>query len=359
MGEEVARFEADFAVYFNVKYAVMVNSGSSANLLAVAAMCFKEKNPLKSGDEVIVPSLSWATTYFPLSQYGMKLVFVDIDKETLNIDALQIERAITAKTKAIMVPSILGNPAELVKIKEICKRNNLYLIEDNCESMGATLDDKYVGTYGDCGAFSCFYSHHISTMEGGIIVTDDDELYQILLSLRAHGWTRQLPKDNLLVTKDDDEFYEQWRFILPGYNLRPLEMSGAVGVEQLKKLPELLRVRRANAKHFASLFEQSESVFRQAELGESSWFGFSLVLKDSASMTRKSILKKFKEEGVDSRPIISGNFLRQPVMKHLDHRIVGEHVNAEYVHDNGLFVGNHGADIRKELDGIKTIIESS
>lgn len=357
MGEAVFEFEKEFAKFFGSKYAVMVNSGSSANLLAIAALCFKKDNPLKAGDEVIVPSLSWSTTYYPVSQYGMKLVFVDIDLHTLNIDPNLIESAITSKTKAIFVPDILGNPAELIKIKEICDRYGLYLIEDNCESMGAKLKGRYAGTYGIMGTFSCFFSHHISTMEGGMVVTDDEELHQVLLSLRAHGWTRQLPQNNLLCEKSDDPFYELFRFILPGYNLRPLEMSGAIGLEQLKKLPELVRIRRENAECFVKLFKDHPDFIIQQETGESSWFGFSLIVRPESKLKRKDILKHLREHKIETRPIISGNFLRQPVIKYLNHRIVGEHKNANLVHDNGFFIGNHHVDVRSQLINLKTLLD--
>jgi CDP-6-deoxy-D-xylo-4-hexulose-3-dehydrase len=356
MGNEVREFEDAFARYFDSKFAVMVNSGSSANLLAIAALCFKKEKPLQKGDEVIVPSLSWPTTYYPISQYGMKLVFVDINLDTLNIDASIIEDAITEKTKAIMVPNILGNPADLVALRKICLKHGLYLIEDNCESMGATVNAKYAGTYGILGTFSCFFSHHISTMEGGVIVTDDEELYHILLALRAHGWTRQLPEKNLLCEKSGDIFYEQFRFLLPGYNLRPLEMSGAIGKEQLRKLPEFVRVRRENAQYFVSLFKDDDRFIIQAENDQSSWFGFSLILRKESTLSRSELLKKLAKHNIETRPIISGNFLRHDVIRHLAHRVVGEHINADHVHDHGFFIGNHHVDIRKNLDYLKSLL---
>lgn len=356
MGNEVREFEEAFARYFHSKFAVMVNSGSSANLLAIAALCFKKEKPLQKGDEVIVPSLSWPTTYYPVSQYGMKLIFVDINLDTLNIDVSKIEDAITEKTKAIMVPNILGNPADLVALREICLKHGLYLIEDNCESMGAMVNAKYAGTYGILGTFSCFFSHHISTMEGGVIVTDDEELYHVLLALRAHGWTRQLPEKNLLCEKSADIFYEQFRFLLPGYNLRPLEMSGAIGKEQLRKLPEFVRVRRENAQYFVSLFKNDDRFVVQSENDQSSWFGFSLILRKESTLNRDELLKKLAKHNIETRPVISGNFLRHDVIRHLEHRVVGEHKNADYVHDHGFFIGNHHVDIRKNLDYLKSLL---
>jgi len=350
MGANVAEFEKQFACKFGVKYAVMVNSGSSANLLAIAAMCYKQDNPLRAGDEIIVPSLSWSTTYYPIHQYNMKLVFVDIDRHTLNLDVTQLEAALSDKTKAIFVPNILGNPADLIELQAFCKKHNLYLIEDNCESMGATLEGKYTGTFGIMGTVSTFFSHHMSTMEGGVIVTDDEELYHLMLSLRSHGWTRHLPENNLLCKKSSDQFYEHFRFILPGYNIRPIEMSGAIGIEQLKKLDGFVNERRENASYFQEKFASDDRFILQQAHGESSWFGFSLLLSEHSGIERAKLLKKLVTMGIEIRPVVSGNFLENVVIKHLNHRVVGEHKNSDYVHHYGFFVGNHQFDIKDKID---------
>ena len=254
MGKEVKAFEEEFAKLFGSKYAIMVNSGSSANLIAVGALMFSKKYNLQAGDEVIVPAVSWATTYTPLQQYGLKLKFVDIDLDTLNLDLDEVEKAIGEKTKAIFAVNLLGNPNDFDRLLDICEKNNLILIEDNCESMGATYNNKQAGTFGVMGTFSTFFSHHIATMEGGVVVTDDEELRDILLCLRAHGWTRNLPEDTQLYTKNEDDFYEMFNFILPGYNLRPLEMEAAIGREQLKKLKMIIENRQVNGKYFEDKF---------------------------------------------------------------------------------------------------------
>lgn len=348
MGDYVRQFESDFAIKFGSKYAVMVNSGSSANLLAINALMYKKENPLKVGDEIIVPSLSWSTTYYPIHQCGMKLVFVDIDHKTLNLDVTQLENAISDKTKAIFVPNILGNPADLKILLVFCKQHNLYLIEDNCESMGATLDGKSAGTFGIFGTFSTFFSHHISTMEGGVVVTDDEELYHILICMRSHGWTRHLPQKSRLCEKNNDDFYESYRFILPGYNVRPVEMMGAIGIEQLKKLDDFISVRRDNANYFLGCFLHDDRFILQIENGKSVWFGFSLLINDS-SLTRSEIINKLRHSKIDVRPIVSGNFLKNDVINHLNHRVVGDHRNAQFVHDCGFFIGNHHIDMKEHL----------
>jgi CDP-6-deoxy-D-xylo-4-hexulose-3-dehydrase len=354
MGENVREFEKQFASFFNSKYCVMVNSGSSANLIAIASLFFKKDSPLKIGDEVIVPSVSWATTYHPLNQYGLKLKFVDIDINTLNYDLKKLEGAISLNTKAIIAVNLLGNSNDFKKINELIKGKNILLIEDNCESMGAKFNSKYTGTHGILGSFSGFFSHHISTMEGGMILTDIEELYHIMLSLRAHGWTRDLPTNNHLVKKEVNPFDESFRFILPGYNLRPLEFSGAIGIEQLKKLPSFINSRRKNAEYFLEKFKKSDFIL-QREIGESSWFGFSLIMKDQ-TISRENIINKLLEKKIDVRPIVSGNFVKNEVIKYYNYEVFSDLINSERLDKFGFFVGNHHYDIKPKIDYLFQIL---
>lgn len=349
MGDSVKQFEEEFAVFLDNKYCVMTSSGSTANLLATAAL-FYTKNPLlKRGDEVIVPAVSWSTTYFPLQQYGLKLKFVDIDLETLNYDLKALKTAISESTKMIMVVNLLGNPNDFDLINEMIKDKEVILIEDNCESMGAVYKGKQAGTFGLMGTFSTFFSHHMATMEGGIVTTNDEELYHILLSLRAHGWTRNLPKENLVSNKSDDWFTESFRFVLPGYNVRPLEMSGAIGIEQLKKLPEFIENRRKNAKLFVKLFQNHPDFIIQRDIDKSSWFGFSLIIKPESNLKRKDVIKKLIDNNIECRPIVTGDFTQNEVMKYFDYEIYGELKNAKYLHENGFFVGNQQIIIENEI----------
>lgn len=344
MGANVQAFERDFAQYVGSKHCVMVNSGSSSNLLMVAAL-FYTKNPrlkLKRGDEVIVPAVSWSTTYYPLYQYGLKIKFVDIDLNTLNYDLEQLEKAVTDKTRMIMTVNLLGNPNDFDRINQIIGGRNIVLMEDNCESMGAKFNGKHAGTFGVMGSYSSFFSHHISTMEGGLIVTDDEELYHILLSLRAHGWTRNLPKHNHVCgTKSDDPFEESFRFVLPGFNVRPLELEGALGVEQVKRLPHMVEERRKNGKLLQQTLGKHPDILIQQEIGESSWFGFSLVIRPGSKLTRKQLLTKLNELGFECRPIVAGNFAKNEVVKYFDSEVHGVLKNADHIDQNGLFVGNH------------------
>ena len=232
------------------------------------------------------------------------------------------------------------------------------MVEDNCESMGAVYNNKYAGTFGEVGTFSTYFSHHMSTMEGGIVCTDNEELYHILLSIRSHGWTRQLPDINLVTgKKSEDQFEESFKFVLPGFNVRPLEMSGAIGKEQIKKLPKFLAARRANAGKFQKLMKDNQKVFIQQEVGQSSWFGFSLTIRESSKIKRKDIVDRLKSRGIDSRPIVAGNFTKHMAIKYFDYKIHGELKNADLVHKNGLFIGNHHYPIERELEQIKEVID--
>ncbi len=353
MGKEVIQYEKNFAQFFGTKFAVMVSSGSTANLLMIASLFFtkNEKLKLKRGDEIIVPAVSWSTTYFPLQQYGLKVKFVDINRQTLNMDLSKLESAITDNTKAILSVNLLGNPNNYDLIKKIIAKRDIYILEDNCESMGATFADKQAGTFGIMGTFSSFFSHHIATMEGGCIITDDEELYHILLCIRAHGWTRNLPKFNKVSgMKNEDPFEESFRFLLPGYNVRPLEMSGAIGIEQLKKLPRFIKNRRTNALLFQSLFENHPYIDIQEEIGESSWFGFSLILNKNAPYKRSKLVQKLSNNGIECRPIVTGNFLKnKEVLEFFDYEVSGTLESSEYIDVHGLFVGNHHNTIEKEL----------
>lgn len=357
MGESVKEFESSFADKIGIQNALMVSSGSMANLVGLSALFYKKNNPLKRGDEVIVPSISWATTYYPLQQYGLKLKFLDVELDTLNIDVSRLEDALTSKTRMVVAVSILGNPCALDILREFCDNNGLYLFEDNCESMGASLNGKPCGTFGDIATFSTFYSHHISTMEGGIIVTKDKEIYHLAKSLRAHGWTRDIPSGSLVYEKNDDDFYEAYRFILPGYNARPLELSGALGVEQLKKFDSLLDIRRQNARIFVDLFADDERFIIQKENGSSSWFSFTIVLNPKILIKRSKVLNALRDAEIEFRIITGGCFLRHDVIRYFDYETVGEIVNANIIHDRGFFVGNYPMNLKPQIEKLKDVLD--
>jgi CDP-6-deoxy-D-xylo-4-hexulose-3-dehydrase len=357
MGESVAQFERAFADYFGVKHAIMVNSGSSANLIAVAALFYKKDRPLQRGDEVIVPAISWATTYHPLQQYGLKCKFIDVELDTLNMGVDQLEQALGPRTRALMAVSILGNPCALDVMRAFCDRHGLYFIEDNCESLDAEVAGRKAGTFGHLNTFSTFFSHHISTMEGGLVLTDDLELAHLSRCLRAHGWTRDLPHDSPLYERTNRDFYEAYRFILPGYNVRPLELSGAIGLEQLKKLPAMTAQRRRNMTFFNKQFAGDERFIIQREHGKSSCFSFTIILNPARSLDRERVFRALKEADIGYRIITGGCFLRHDVIKHYDYEIVGTIENAYIAHDHGFFVGNHPFDLTPQITKLREVLD--
>ena len=353
MGPHVKKFEQEFCDYFKCKDAVMVNSGSTANLLMLAVL--KLKYGLKGN--IIVPAVSWSTTFFPLQQYGFKLNFVDVDRETLNIDPNKVREAINDDTCAIFAVNLLGNSCDHYSLYHIAREHNLILLEDNCESLGAkTYNYEFCGTFGQMGSFSFFFSHHLQTMEGGMIACRDKDDADYLRSLRAHGWCRDLPDDNKIYKKTGDKFKDSFTFVTPGYSVRPLEMSGAIGSVQLKKWPEMRKQRILNAEYFKEKFKDIEDVLLQKEIGKSSWFGFSLICIKKLLMRRDEVVKKLTEAGVECRPIVAGNFMRNPVIKFLPYFNISWQ-NAELIHDNGLFIGNDIRDLKENIDMVYNIIK--
>ena len=357
MGPKVKKFEDEFASHFNSDYAIMVNSGSSANLLMIASLFYSKEYDLKEGDEVIVPAVSWSTTYYPVHQYGLKLVFVDVDRDTLNISPEEIKKAISPKTKIIFAVNLLGNPCEFDEIIRICKKNNIILIEDNCESLGAKYQEKFTGTCGIMGSFSFFFSHHLQTMEGGMILTNDKNLYELCVSLRAHGWIRDLPDDNSIEKKTGNSFHDSFNFVTPGYGIRPLEMSGAIGSVQLQKLPIFISNRKKNATIFKSLFENEPNISIQQETEVSSWFGFSLLLTNKLSSFRDDLINILMENNIECRPIVAGNFTKNPVIKFMDYDICGELSASDEIDKNGFFVGNDFRDLKNEIHYLHDLIK--
>lgn len=349
MGEKVFQFEKEFSEYFGAKDSVMVNSGSTANLLMLSLLRWKYKLANKPAN-VIVPAVAWSTTFFPVSQNNFTLNFVDVDPNTYNIDINKIEQAIDAETVAIMPVNLCGNPCNFDEIKSICEKYNLLMIEDNCESMGSKYGDEYCGTLGLMGSHSFFFSHHIQTMEGGMICTQDKEDADYLRSLRAHGWCRELPDNSSVYKKTGDFFKDSFTFVTPGYSVRPLEMSGAIGSVQLKKWQDILAARIENKKYFESLFGNVSWIRMQKETGSSTWFSFGCVLQNELAGRRDEVVEQFKKLKVEARPLASGNFLAQPVLKDLQYISHNNYTAAEEIQTNGFWVGNHSIDCKQGID---------
>ncbi len=350
MGKNVADFEKKFSNYLGRKYSVMTNSGSSANLISIASFFYKKKNFLKKGDEVIVPAISWSTTYTPLQQYGLKLKFVDVDIDTLNIDIKKLEKSITKKTKMIVSVSILGCPTKLYEINRLCKKYNLLHFEDNCESLGAKIKRRKTGTFGDISTHSFFFSHHISTMEGGMLSTDNFEIYCIAKSLRAHGWTRDLPKNNPLIDKKKQGIFEEYKFILPGYNVRSGELNAAAGLVQLQKLNKMIHTRRKNLQIFNKLFQKHDKFIIQKTDDYHSSFCFPLVLKKKNKFLKNKVLKILSKLNIQFRLITGGCFTEHKYSKHFNYTTHDKLTNAKHAHYYGFFVGNSSINLSKQIN---------
>lgn len=359
MGKEVREFEEQFADFMGSKHAIMTNSGSSANLITIATMALHEKFQHRKNKSVrpniIVPTVSWSTTYFPVHQWGFDLKFVDVDLLDFNISVQGVADAINDATVGVFAVNLLGSAAMLEDLKNICDMNGITLLEDNCESLGAKLaNGKHTGTIGTMGTFSFFFSHHMQTMEGGMVLTDDDDLVDYLRSLRAHGWVRDMQFGSFETT--GDPFQDSFNFVLPGYCVRPLEFSGATGKEQLHKWPEMLKVRRKNALTAKKVFNTSK-VQLQKEWGQSSWFGFGMTLRGELEGRRSEVIKELTEQGVESRPIVAGNFQKNPVIDRMN-CITCDAPNADYIDANGFFIGNDCVDLEEKIEQVGEIIDN-
>jgi CDP-4-dehydro-6-deoxyglucose reductase, E1 len=344
MGKRVLRFEKEFGQLFGFAHAGMVNSGSSANLLAVAALsnpAFPDR--LKPGDEVIVPALSWSTTVWPLVQHGLVPVVVDIDPRTFDIDPNEVERAVGPKTRGIMPVHVYGNPCAMDALTSLAERRSLILIEDCCESLGATFGGRSVGTFGKVGTFSFYYSHHITTLEGGMVATSDFELAELMRTLRAHGWIRENEdKDRHLRAHPGID--PKFLFVNQGYNLRPTELQGAFGSVQLGKLDAFVRIRASNADYWRREFEPWQAHFQIQEPtrgGQHSWFGFPMAVREGAPFSAKELCAHLATRGIETRPLICGNIAAQPGMQYYAHRVVGDLAKANHLMKSGFTFGNH------------------
>lgn len=346
MGKKVRAFENQYAEFNTTKYAVMSNSGSSANLLAVAALANPfTKDYLKPGDEVIVPALSWSTTIWPIVQMNLVPVFVDCALEDFNLDLNKLEAAIGPKTRAIKLVHVYGNPCNMDAIMAISKKHNLFIIEDCCEAMGAKYNGQHVGTFGLVSNFSFFFSHHITTLEGGISVSDDFDFTETMRILRAHGWSREADGHQKYVEQYPD-IDPRFIFINQGYNLRPTELNAAMGQIQLPKLDGFNIARRKAAAYFLKHLAKHREFFhfqQETPNSEHVWFGFPLIVKDNAPFTVKEISTYLQKQRIETRPIIAGNMIRHPGVQMYPHRAPGDFSAADTIMKKGFAFACHHA----------------
>ena len=344
MGSKVKKFEEAFANYNGSRHAVMVNSGSSANLLALSGLT----NPtspdhIEKGSEIITPAVTWATTVYPIANVDCTPVLVDVDTQNFNIIPDEIEKAIGPKTKAIVPVHLLGSPCEIDSIKKIAEAHDLYVVEDACESTGAEFQGRKVGSFGDMGTFSFFLSHHISTIEGGMIVTNDDALYENLKAMRAFGWVRDL-RDKAKYASANKGIDPRFLFITSGYNLRPTEIQGAFGIHQIKKLDGFIDHRRKNAAYWTKkLSHYSDLLILPKEQPGTKhvYFGYPLTVRPEAPFTREQLVDHLESKLIETRPVMAGNIAEQPVMKSIPHRISGSLTNSKMIMRQSFFFGNH------------------
>ena len=355
LGPECREFEKKFEEYLGMKHFTVCNSGSSANLLAISALCSNMiDNPLKPGDEVITVAATFPTTLAPIIQNNLIPVFIDVELGNYNIDVSKIEQAIGPKTRAIIFAHTLGNPAEIDKIMEIAKKHNLYVIEDNCDSLDSKYNGQLVGTFGDISTYSFYCAHHITLGEGGAIATNNSKIARAVLSLRDWG------RDCFCETGEKnssgacnnrfnhkfpllpDGYDHKYVYSNIGYNLKPLDLQCAIGLEQLKKLPEFSRKRKENFKKLYETFLQYQGKVvlpSWSKKADVSWFAFPITIKKHAGFKREDIVRFLESKNIETRMLFGGNILKQPGFSNIQKRIVGELTNTDIILNNTFFLG--------------------
>ncbi len=344
MGKKVKHFEEMFSEYLGSKHAVMVNSGSSANLLALSVLTNPIlKDHIEPGSEIITPAVTWATTVYPIANVGCVPVLVDVDLETYNIDPEEAKKAVGPKTVAIMPVHLLGGPCEIDKIQSLADEHDLFLIEDACESTGAEIHGQKVGTFGDMGTFSFYMSHHISTIEGGMIVTNDDEMFEYLKAMRAFGWIRDM-EDSRRYSVENAGIDPRFFFLTYGYNFRPTEIQGAFGIHQVGKLDMFIEMRRKNAAYWRKRLANYRDVLILPEETRGTkhvFFGYPITIRPEAPLRREPMVSFLEKKGIETRPVMAGNMAEQPVMRKMHHRVSGKLTESEIIMRRSFFFGNH------------------
>jgi len=350
MGPKTRQVEAYFKDHIVKTNSLMVNSGSSANLLIFQCLINPMVKKLKPGDEVLIPAICWSTSLWPIIQSGLKVKFVDIDLSTLNIDLNDLIKKITKRTKALMLVHALGNCTDMTKLMNICKKNKIILIEDTCEALGSTYKNKPLGTFGDFSSFSFYYSHHITSGEGGMVCTKNKKYLEILKSLRSHGWSRDL-KNNKTLSKKHKNIDKNWIFINSGFNLRTTDINAAIGLEQLKRIKKILSIRKYNfLKIKKSLLKNKKynnqfTILDDQEHANTAWFGIPIILNFDNKKYKQKLMNNLNNKGIMTRPIISGNFANQPSIKLYKIKIDSELPNSNLVDKKGFFLGLHNIKI--------------
>jgi len=357
MWEKTSEFERQFAYIVGCPEAIMVNSGSSADLLIAFALINPQTKFLNQGDEILVPSVTWPTQLWSPMMAGLKVRFVDTDPNTLNMDLNDLEAKIGPKTRAISLVHLMGNPCDMDRVMAICQKHTLILIEDCCEALGAAFKGKSVGTFGLAGSFSFFFSHHITTMEGGMIICHDQSLSDLFRLLRAHGWARNA---KYIKPEFEEGLDPRYMFLNWGFNVRPTELQAGFGLEQLRRLPAFNAQRLQNVAYFQKYLNRHSAIMRLMEVlpdAECSWFALPIMLTPECPFKKDEFLAFLEVQGVETRPIVAGNLTRQPVCQLYPELQERNLPGADAVHDRGFYLGVHPFEATKNLDRLAEIFE--
>lgn len=350
MWEKTTQFEREFGDLLGYPETVMVNSGSSADLLIAFALVNPQTKLLAPGDEILVPSVTWPTQIWSAMMAGLKVRLVDTDPVTLNMDLKDLEGKITPRTRAISLVHLMGNPCDMDRVLALCQKYDLVLIEDCCEALGAKFRGQAVGTFGLAGSFSFFFSHHITTMEGGMIVCQDQILSDVFRLLRAHGWARNA---KYLQMEPQAGLDPRYMFINWGFNVRPTELQAGFGLEQLKRLPAFNAQRAKNAEYFNHYLRRHHDLMHLMEVqpqAECSWFALPIVLTGECPFTKGEFLSYLEAQGVETRPVVAGNLALQPVCQLYPELQDANLPGASIVHERGFYLGLYPFDSMQVLD---------
>jgi CDP-6-deoxy-D-xylo-4-hexulose-3-dehydrase len=371
-GRYAEEFEKKFSDFLGIKYCLLVNSGSSANLLAVTALTspLLKNRQLKPGDEIITTACGFPTTLNPILQNNLVPVFIDVGLGTYNIQAEKIEKAITKRTKAIFTAHTLGNPINIDIIKKMVKKYNLWWIEDNCDSLGSKYKGKYTGTFGDISTSSFYPPHHLTMGEGGAVLTNNPLLRRIVMSFRDWGrdcWC-ETGRDNTCHKRFTQKFGElplgydhKYVYSHIGYNLKVTDMQAAIGVAQLEKLSGFIEARKKNFKFLNSVFKKYEDYFilpKAEKYSEPSWFGFPVLIKDTAPFKRSDIINYLEDYKIATRMLFGGNLTKQPAYKNVKYKIAGDLKNTDSVMNNLFWIGVYPGLTKDMLEYIKNILNA-
>mgnify|MGYP001301670912 FL=1 len=350
---KVRNFEKNFSKWNGSKFSIFVNSGSSANLIMVQSC--KEIYKWKNNDEIIVPSVTWPTTVTPVSQSGLKTIFVDVNLEDFSFDYDDLKKKITDKTKAIFVAHLIGFPANIKKIKQIIGKKKIVLLEDCCESQGAKIKKKKVGNFGIAGSFSFYWGHHMSTIEGGMICTNNEKFYNLCLLKRSHGLARELPlkKQNFYKRKYNKNNFK-FLFLTDGFNLRSTEINAFLGLKMLKKINSWIKIRNDNYKNFINIIKKYKNKFKLLK-NQKDISSFVLPFLMVNKIDKMKLENLLNTHGIETRPFIAGNLLRQPFLSRYRNK---NFFNAEIIEHNAFYIGNNQFVNKKRINKLEIILDN-